>query len=267
MVLAVVCLMIASKIQTKDSHLVVTEARKLLIKLSKTQSSLTDPRFNLEMRDMRQIACRRLAQIERNVVACFNFSVNLPTPVEFIVVYLQVLETKVSKMDSSTIQLLRGQSVSNSYICLHLSECSAMGPETIAVASLMQVMESWQWTEVTSRFIDLTATSDDYEDDQLFEEEVRICQSLLQGVIDEQKATQSPRTETAFEESQDQLDENSEEEGEVAEFPDDEGRQAIVSHGGSQHVGSACQDDGSECSQGLGKTSEFSKSPRPWNQT
>ena len=60
-----------------------------------------------------------------------------------------------------------------------------MGPETIAVASLMQVMESWQWTEVASRFIDLTATSDDLEDDQLFEEEVKICQSLLQGVIDE----------------------------------------------------------------------------------
>ena len=50
-----------------------------------------------------------------------------------------------------------------------------MGPETIAVASLMQVMESWQWTEVASRFIDLTATSDDLEDDQLFEEEVKIC--------------------------------------------------------------------------------------------
>ena len=60
-----------------------------------------------------------------------------------------------------------------------------MGPETIAVASLMQVMESWQWTEVASRFIDLTATSDDLEDDQLFEEEVKICQSLLQGVINE----------------------------------------------------------------------------------
>ena len=48
---------------------------------------------------------------------------------------------------------------------MHLSECAAMGAETIAVASLMQVMESWHWEEVASRFIGLTATQDDLEDD------------------------------------------------------------------------------------------------------
>ena len=88
-----------------------------------------------------------------------------------------------------------------------------MGPETIAVASLMQVMESWQWTEVASRFIDLTATSDDLEDDQLFEEEVKICQSLLQGVIDEQRESQTLLSGTSLEDFEDQRDENSEDEG------------------------------------------------------
>ena len=52
-ILAVVCLMIASKLQIKESPLIDTEARKLLIKLSKTQSSHTDPKFSLELRDMR----------------------------------------------------------------------------------------------------------------------------------------------------------------------------------------------------------------------
>ena len=52
-ILAVVCLMIASKLQIKESPLIDTEARKLLIKLSKTQSSYTDPKFSLELRDMR----------------------------------------------------------------------------------------------------------------------------------------------------------------------------------------------------------------------
>ena len=44
-----------------------------------------------------------------------------------------------------------------------------MGAETIAVASLMQVMQSWQWEEVAARFIGLTATQEDFEDDQLFD--------------------------------------------------------------------------------------------------
>ena len=102
-ILAVVCLMIASKIQSKGSHLVVTEVRKLLIKLSKTQLDHTDPRFSLSIRDMRQIACPRLAKIERNVCSSFKFKLNVPTPIEFIIVYIQILETKVSQMDSNTI--------------------------------------------------------------------------------------------------------------------------------------------------------------------
>ena len=95
------------------------------------------------MQNLRQVSTKRLAHIERNIFACLGFRVNVPTPVEFITVYMQVLETKVSKIDTDTIQLLRGQSVSNSYICLHLSECAALGAQTIAVASLLQVMYSW----------------------------------------------------------------------------------------------------------------------------
>ena len=100
---------------------------------------------------------------------------NVPTPVEFITVYMQVLETKVSKIDPDTIQLLRGQSVSNSYICLHLSECVVLGAQTIAVASLVQVMLSWQWNEVAARFMDLTATSEDEEQNRACEEDARFC--------------------------------------------------------------------------------------------
>ena len=84
-------------------------------------------RFHIKVQNLRQVATRRLARIERNIFGCLGFRVNVPTPVEFITVYIQVLETKVSKIDPDTIQLLRGQSVSNSYICLHLSECVALG--------------------------------------------------------------------------------------------------------------------------------------------
>lgn len=82
----------------------------------------------------------------------------MPTAAEFIVVYIQVFETKVTQIDWETIMMLRGQSLSNSYICLHIAECAVLGAQAIALASILTVMLDWQWTDVADSFIDLMQT-------------------------------------------------------------------------------------------------------------
>ena len=99
-----------------------------------------------------------MASLEKATLRDLNFNLNLPTPAEFIVVYLQLFETKVTQIDWETIMMLRGQSLSNSYICLHLSDCVAKGAQAIALASILNVMLDWQWTDVADSFIELMQT-------------------------------------------------------------------------------------------------------------
>ena len=54
--------------------------------------------------------------------------------------------------------MLRGQSLSNSYICLHVAECAVLGAQAIALASVLNVMLDWHWNEVADSFIDLMQT-------------------------------------------------------------------------------------------------------------
>ncbi len=82
----------------------------------------------------------------------------MPTPAEFIVVYLQMFETKVTQIDWETIMMLRGQSLSNSFICLHVAECVLLGSQAIALASILNVMLDWQWNEVADNYIELMQT-------------------------------------------------------------------------------------------------------------
>ena len=66
-----------------------------------------------------------------------------------------------------------------------------------------------------------------------------------------------------MEDLEDQRDENSEDEGLVAEFPSDDERPHVrVSHTGSLLIPQPSQENQSEYSEGLGKTSEFTKSPQ-----
>jgi len=69
----------------------------------------------------------QIAALEKSVITDLGFNINVPTPAEFIVVYLQVFETKVTQIDWETIMMLRGQSMSHSYICLHIAECAVLG--------------------------------------------------------------------------------------------------------------------------------------------
>ena len=105
---ALVCLMIASKVQSVEAYLRVTDVRKQILSLQSELPHQPDGRFVLKVRNQQQVACTRLARLERDIFACLGFRVNVPTPAEFITVYMQVLETKVSKIDPDTIQLLRG---------------------------------------------------------------------------------------------------------------------------------------------------------------
>ena len=83
--------------------------------------------------------------MEKSTISTLNFNLNVPTPAEFIVVYLQMFETKVTQIDWETIMMLRGQSLSNSYICLHVNECVPLGSQAIALDSILNVMIDWQW--------------------------------------------------------------------------------------------------------------------------
>ena len=76
--------------------------------------------------------------------------------------------------------MLRGQSLSNSYICLHIAECVLLGAQTIALASLLHVMLDWQWNEVADNFIDLMQTE---APDSCTIEDVIVCQHRLQEII------------------------------------------------------------------------------------
>ena len=50
----------------------------------------------------------RVAKLEKSMIQMLNFNLNVPTPAEFIVVYLQMFETKVTHIDWETIMMLRG---------------------------------------------------------------------------------------------------------------------------------------------------------------
>ena len=104
----------------------------------------------------------------------------MPTPAEFIVVYLQLFETKVTQIDWETVMMLRGQSLSNCYICLHIAECVLFGAQTIALASILNVMLDWQWNEVADSFIDLMQTK---TADACSLDDVIRCQHRLQEII------------------------------------------------------------------------------------
>lgn len=56
-----------------------------------------------------------------------------------------MFESKVTQIDWETVMMLRGQSLSNSYICLHVNECVILGSQAIALASILNVMIDWQW--------------------------------------------------------------------------------------------------------------------------
>ena len=89
-----------------------------------------------------------ITKIETEIVQVFKFKLNLPTPVELITWYIQLFETKVTKIDFQTIMLLRGQSISNSYICLHITDCVLYGPRIISLVSIIHVMLEWNWNEI-----------------------------------------------------------------------------------------------------------------------
>ena len=50
---------------------------------------------------------------------------------------------------------LRGQSITNSHICLHDSQCLLYGAQVISLVSIMHVMIQWQWHEIKDKFIHL----------------------------------------------------------------------------------------------------------------
>lgn len=97
----------------------------------------------------------KTASLEKSLITELSFDLNVPTPAEFIVVYIQVFETKVTQIDWETIMMLRGQSLSNSYICMHIAECAVLGAQAIALASILSVMLDWQWTDVADSYIEL----------------------------------------------------------------------------------------------------------------
>ena len=91
-----------------------------------------------------------------------------------------MFESKVTQIDWETLMMLRGQSLSNSYICLHVSECVILGSQAIALASILNVMIEWQWVEVADNFIELMQTDapDSCSIDNVIE-----CQHRLKEVI------------------------------------------------------------------------------------
>ena len=135
-----------------------------------TYDALTSKRALLE----------RVSDLEKQTIQALHFNLNVPTPAEFIVVYLQMFETKVTQIDWETIMMLRGQSLSNSYICLHVNQCVVLGSQAIALASILNVMIDWQWNQVADSFMELMETE---AEDACTLEDVILCQHRLQEII------------------------------------------------------------------------------------
>jgi len=149
--------MLASKVQDSDMHLKVENVVQLLRKflddnkaslvdMDDTQKSLCsvgiEDRFGSRRLQNRALL-EQVASQEKTTIRTLNFNLTIPTPAEFIVVYLQMFETKVTQIDWETIMMLRGQSLSNSYICMHVAECVLLGAQAIALASILNVMLDW----------------------------------------------------------------------------------------------------------------------------
>ena len=145
-----VCLMLASKVQDSGIHLKVANVVQLLRKFiddnrglsNSDQQRIIDSQFSARRLQNRALL-EQIASLEKTTIQQLNFNLNVPTPAEFIVVYLQMFETKVTEIDWETIMMLRGQSLSNSYICLHVVQCVALGTQAIALASILNVMIDW----------------------------------------------------------------------------------------------------------------------------
>lgn len=134
----------------------VSNVVQLLYKFIKGNRAMPLDGSTLSVRKLQQRALlEQIASLEQSMIKQLNFNLNVPTPAEFIVVYLQVFETKVTQIDWETVMMLRGQSLSNSYICLHLAECAVLGAQAIALASILSVMLDWQWHDVADSFIEL----------------------------------------------------------------------------------------------------------------
>lgn len=164
------CLMIASKVQDSDLHLRVENVVQLLRKFLEDNHTLHSaeipglrPNSSLDeqfgsRRLQNRALLEKVASLEKSTISELNFCLNVVTPAEFVVVYLQMFETKVTQIDWDTIMMLRGQSLSNCYICLHVVECVLLGAQAIALASILNVMLDWQWNEVADNFIELMQT-------------------------------------------------------------------------------------------------------------
>ena len=73
----------------------------------------------------------------------------------------------MTKIDFKTIMFLRGDSITNSFICLNYSECVQYGSRVMALASILQVMLEWNWNEIAQRFIELMRTDNESEMDEM----------------------------------------------------------------------------------------------------
>ena len=221
------CLMIASKVQDSDLHLRVENVVQLLRKFLEDNQALqsTDipgmrPSNSLD----EQFSSRRLqnrallekvASLEKTTICDLNFCLNVATPAEFVVVYLQMFETKVTQIDWETIMMLRGQSLSNSYICLHVVECVLLGAQAIALASILNVMLDWHWNEVADNFIELMQTD---AADSCTVEDIIVCQHRLQEIImrENRQANQSDTEPEQVERQEDSDEEEEFKEGAAA---------------------------------------------------
>ena len=169
--------------QDSELHLKVSTVAQLIQKFIDDNRDRPEDHAALNF-NSRRLQSRALlvktAALEKAVISGLGFDLNVPTPAEFIVVYIHVFETKVTQIDWETIMMLRGQSLSNSYICLHIGQCAILGAQAVALACILNVMVDWQWHDVADSFLELMQTE---AEDACSLDEVLHCQQLLHEII------------------------------------------------------------------------------------
>ena len=96
---------------------------------------------------------------EQQILKTLKFKLHPPTPIEFICLFISILQQNVNSMETETMLLLRGETCLLSYICFHYTNIQMFKASSIAIACLMHTMEGWSWNTVATRFIQIVKFS------------------------------------------------------------------------------------------------------------
>jgi hypothetical protein len=98
---------------------------------------------------------RQINLLEQQIIKQLKFKLHIPTPIEFICLFISILQQNVNSLETETMLLLRGEACLLSYVCWHYTTIQRHKASSIAIACMLHTMEGWAWSTVCSRFFEI----------------------------------------------------------------------------------------------------------------